>query len=309
MYLQPEQRAANTQTPTAVNAATHDYYPSRLTQPPASLFLPRREPIGEQVSADGPLTEKQCQRFIRDGFLFEPHFLSGELLAACQAELHHLLSDPQHRGQDYAVTEPGSGAVRSLFAVHRLSSLFRQLSELPALTARVHQLLGGDSDIHQSRINYKPGFVGRGFAWHSDFETWHAEDGMPAMHAVSASIILTDNHAFNGPLMLIPGSHRQFVPCLGDTPADHYRQSLRAQRVGVPGDDAIAELVKRGGIQAPTGPAGSLLLFDCNTLHGSNANMSPDPRSNIFFVYNRRDNRCGEPFAARQRRPDFLCHR
>ena len=57
---------------------------------------------------------------------------------------------------------------------------------------------------------------------------------MPSMHAVSASIVLTDNHHFNGPLMLIPGSHKVFVPCLGATPDDHHKQSLKTQEFGVP---------------------------------------------------------------------------
>ncbi len=43
-----------------------------------------------------------------------------------------------------------------------------------------------------------PGFTGSGFYWHSDFETWHAEDGMPSMRAVSCSIALTENFAYNG---------------------------------------------------------------------------------------------------------------
>ncbi len=162
--------------------------------------------------------------------------------------------------------------------------------------------------MHQSRINYKPGFKGKGFNWHSDFETWHAEDGMPAMHAVSASIILTDNHLFNGPLMLIPGSHKHFIPCVGPTPEEHHKQSLKTQQIGVPSEHALTKMIDRYGIEAPTGPAGSLLLFDCNTLHGSNANISPDPRSNVFFVFNRRDNACGEPYAAKKRRPRFLGH-
>ena len=119
---------------------------------------------------------------------------------------------------------------------------------------------------------------------------------------------LTDNHEFNGPLMLIPGSHKVFVPCLGETPDDHHQQSLKQQELGVPSREALRELVARHGIEAPKGAAGGLLLFDCNTLHGSNANMSPDPRSNVFFVYNRLDNACGEPFAARSRRPGFLAH-
>ena len=76
----------------------------------------------------------------------------------------------------------------------------------------------------------------------------------------------------------------------------------------VPGNDVLQALIERGGIEAPTGKAGGLILFDCNTLHGSNANMSPDPRSNVFFVYNRRDNVCDRPYAARRRRPSFLAH-
>src|SRR3546814_8501331 len=69
-------------------------------------------------------------------------------------------------------------------------------------------LLGDDVYVHQSRLNYKPGFVGKEFYWHSDFETWHVEDGMPQMRALSMSILLAPNTVLNGPLMIIPGSHR-----------------------------------------------------------------------------------------------------
>ncbi|MES8739290.1 phytanoyl-CoA dioxygenase family protein, partial [Cutibacterium acnes] len=72
--------------------------------------------------------------------------------------------------------------------------------------------------IHQSRINLKNGFNGKEFYWHSDFETWHVEDGMPNMRAVSCSITLTDNTVYNGSLMVIPGSHKYFVSCVGETP-------------------------------------------------------------------------------------------
>src|SRR5690606_13566545 len=115
---------------------------------------------------------------------------------------------------------------------------------------------------------------------------WHTEDGMPRMRAVSASIMLTDNNEFNGPLMLIPGSHQYFVPCQGETPRMNWRESLKVQRVGIPDREDLARLATQGGIQAPKGPPGSLLLFECNTLHASNRNLSPWPRANLFFVYN-----------------------
>ncbi|NIC07090.1 ectoine hydroxylase [Billgrantia bachuensis] len=286
-----------------------DSYPTRLAKPLDTLWLERQEGVVRGSTDEGPLSQAQLDEFERKGFLFEPDFVSGEELDELRRELSELLNRDDFRGRDFSITEPDSQEIRSLFAVHYLSERFAALARDERLVGRVRQILGGDAYVHQSRINYKPGFEGKGFSWHSDFETWHAEDGMPAMHAVSASIVLTDNHEFNGPLMLIPGSHRVFVPCLGETPDDHHRQSLKRQEFGVPGREALRELVARHGIEAPKGAAGGLLLFDCNTLHGSNANMSPDPRSNVFFVYNRRDNACVEPFAARRRRPSFLAHK
>jgi len=301
------------QTPTRGQTGTpcsyrEDPYPTRVRTAPDPLWLNRREPVIAAENNTGPLSRAQLREFAERGFLFQPCFLDRREVAELSAELHDLLARDDFRGRDFTITEPDSQEIRSLFAVHFLSRRFARLARDPRLLGRARQILGGEVYVHQSRINYKPGFHGRGFNWHSDFETWHAEDGMPAMRAVSASIVLTDNHRFNGPLMLVPGSHRVFVPCLGETPEEHHKQSLRAQRFGVPGYDVLRELIARQGIEAPTGVAGGLLLFDCNTLHGSNANMSPDPRSNVFFVYNRCDNACGEPYAARRRRPRFLAH-
>lgn len=285
-----------------------DNYPTRLARPLGMPWLNRQEAVVKGRASEGPLSQDKLDRFERDGFLFEPNFLAPDEVAELRQELKRLLENDDFRGKDFTITEPDSQEIRSLFAVHYLSRRFARLARDERLTDRVRQILGGDAYVHQSRINYKPGFQGKGFNWHSDFETWHAEDGMPAMHAVSASIVLTDNHYFNGPLMLIPGSHKVFVPCLGETPDDHHKQSLKTQQFGVPSHEALRGLIDDCGIEAPTGAAGGLLLFDCNTLHGSNANMSPDPRSNVFFVYNRCDNSCGEPYAARRRRPAFLAH-
>lgn len=286
----------------------HDPYPTRLREPLDELWLPRREKVVRGTTQDGPLSRADLETFDRKGFLFEPEFISGDELTELRKELNAQLARKDLQGRDFTITEPGGQEIRSLFAVHFLSAIFGRLAQDERLLGRVRQILGGDAYIHQSRINYKPGFEGKGFNWHSDFETWHAEDGMPAMHSVSASIVLTENHEFNGPLMLIPGSHRVFIPCVGETPSDNYRQSLKQQEVGVPSREALRRLIARNGIEAPKGAPGGLLLFDCNTLHGSNANMSPDPRSNVFFVFNRKDNRCEQPYAAERGRPRFLAH-
>jgi ectoine hydroxylase len=48
------------------------------------------------------------------------------------------------------------------------------------------------------------------------------------------------------------------------------------------------------------------VLFDCNTLHASADNLSPDDRSNLFFVFNSTENATTAPFAAPRPRPAWV---
>ena len=282
-----------------------DFYRTRGTSV-ADMFS-RREPVvhnsGDTRRA-GPLDTAQLERFERDGFLSLEGFFPPEVVAPFLDELDTMAEDADFCGRKEVIMDPNREKIRSVFAMHGLSEAFDRLTRDPRLLGMAHQILGSDVYIHQSRINSKTGFSGSGFEWHSDFETWHSEDGMPAMRAVSASIMLTDNNPFNGPL--IPGSQDYFVPCAGETPDNNWEQSLKRQTTGVPSREDIAQLANRRGIEAPTGPAGSLLLFECNTLHASNANMSPWPRANLFFVYNSVENQLVEPFAKKKPRPEYL---
>ena len=290
--------------------AFSDPFPTRVRE--RRGFVRRIDPVVHARSSqrwNGPLDEVALSRYERDGFLWFNGFFSRERVEPFFDELKELAGDEKLMASDQVIRDPETGTIRSVFGMHELSKRFDRLTRDPRILGMVRQLLGSEVYIHQSRINDKFGFQGSGFDWHSDFETWHAEDGMPRMRAVSASIMLTDNNEFNGPLMLIPGSHHWFVPCVGETPERNWESSLKAQKIGVPDREALAELAGKGGIQAPKGPAGSLLLFECNTLHASNENMSPWPRSNLFFVYNSIDNQLEEPYAAPQRRPAYLATR
>jgi ectoine hydroxylase len=64
-----------------------------------------------------------------------------------------------------------------------------------------------------------------------------------------------------------------------------------------------------GGITSCTGKAGSVVFFDCNTMHGSNGNITPYPRSNLFFVYNSVDNQLEAPKSGLKPRPEFIAAR
>lgn len=284
-----------------------DPYPSRSGAKPA--LLPRREPVLCGMADTGPLDNERLQSYADNGFLTLDGLFADDEIAAWGNELASMRKDPALRAREETVTEPGSDEVRSIFAVHLLGGLIARLCRDERIVAVARQILGADVYFHQSRVNYKPGFKGKPFYWHSDFETWHVEDGMPAMRALSCSIALTPNTPHNGPLMLIPGSHKHFLACVGETPEEHYKQSLKAQEYGVPDPANLATMVKRNGIVAPTGPAGSITFFDCNVMHGSNSNITPQPRSNVFIVFNRCDNTLVKPYCGLPPRPQFIANR
>ncbi len=285
-----------------------DIYPSRTDR--GSAILARQDPVvyGDGQFADA-LNSEQLGSYEKNGFLvIRELFSDDETLALCD-EVQRLLADRDIASLEEAITEPGSDAVRSVFRVHELSERIDALSRDPRLLDVARQILGSEVYIHQSRVNYKPGFKGKEFYWHSDFETWHVEDGMPTMRALSCSVLLTDNNACNGPLMLVPGSHTQFISCEGETPDDHYKESLKKQEYGVPDPLSLKLLVDQGGIEAVTAPAGSVVFFDCNTMHGSSGNISPWPRANVFMVYNSIENTLNPPKYGLDPRPEYIARR
>ena len=287
---------------------TTDLYPSRHAATPA--LLPRRDPVLHGGwREDAPLSREQAELFEAQGFLVLDDLFDEAEVTILQAETGRLLGDPASLDPETVISEPGSDELRSIFRIHAQSPVIARLAADARLAGLARFLLDDEVYLHQSRLNYKPGFEGKEFYWHSDFETWHTEDGMPRMRAISISIALSDNHAVNGPLMLIPKSHKHYVTCVGRTPDDHFKQSLRRQAVGTPDDGSLRRLVEQGGIDAPTGPAGSIVLFDCNTMHGSNGNITPYPRSNIFAVYNSVENALVQPFGGTRPRPDFIASR
>ncbi|MFC7341161.1 ectoine hydroxylase [Saccharopolyspora griseoalba] len=291
---------------TVADLRTKDRYPSRGA---TSELIERTDPTVWPGVSTGPATSEELASHEAKGFHVVEGLLSPAEVQTYWQELERLCRDPAVRDDERTIVERSSDEVRSIFEVHKTSSLIAELARDPRILDRARQVLGSDVYVHQSRINYMPGYRGTGFYWHSDFETWHTEDGMPAPRAVSTSIALTDNYPFNGGLMLMPGAHRTYVSCAGETPEDNYKSSLKAQEVGVPPEDEITELAYEHGIEQFTGPAGSALWFDCNSMHGSGNNITPYPRSNIFLVFNSVENTLVEPYAAKSPRPSYIASR
>lgn len=285
-----------------------DVYPSRNGQ--NARLIGRQDPVVHASKEQSPPVDcSLIDAYNEQGFVVLNNMFTPDEVSTFQQELDRLRADPKTQQSADVITEPNSNDLRSLFRVHENSPNFKALAADERLADLARYLLDDEVYIHQSRLNYKPGFRGKEFYWHSDFETWHMEAGMPRMRALSMSITLTENFDCNGPLMLIPGSHKQYVVCEGETPKDHYLTSLKKQEYGVPSDDCLETLVAQGGIVSAAGKPGSVIVFDCNLMHGSNGNITPFPRSNAFFVYNALSNKVVNPFCAQTPRPEHVCTR
>lgn len=278
-----------------------DRYPTRLQH--AIDPIPRSEPTAWGTVGDGPLSHNALNKYSEAGSLIQYQTIPDNQIPTLRDELNYIAAVLEPA--DPRIIRDPDGTIRSIFQPHLLSERIAEAAQLDTVLPVARQLLGGDVYIHQARINYMSGFTSTGFYWHSDFETWHAEDGMPSMRAVTCCIALTPNYPYNGTLMTMPGSHQTFYPCVGATPVDNHLSSLAAQRVGIADHETLSEAAALG-IDQFVGPAGTALWFDCNTLHGSNSNITPFPRSNLFLVFNSIDNQLVDPFAASQPRPEFL---
>jgi L-proline 4-hydroxylase len=240
------------------------------------------------------LTQEQLQQFDRDGYLFFPSLFSAAEIKALTDEVPALFA--QRRPEN--VREKASDAVRTNFAAHMYSRVYARLGRHPRMVEPVKQLFGEDVYMHQFKINGKVAFDGDLWQWHQDFGTWQADDQMPTARAMNIAIFLNDVNEFNGPLMFIPGSHK-----LGVVDAEH-DTSTTSYPLWTINHETIRKLVESGGLVAPKGPAGSMIMFHGCLVHGSTANLSPWDRWNVYLSLCAVSNHI-----RRFKRPAYIAHR
>src|SRR5256884_4247728 len=239
------------------------------------------------------LNPQQVQEFDREGYLFFPGLFTREETKVLSDEVPRLSA--QRRPEN--VREKGSDAVRTNFAAHMYSFPFAKLARHPRMVEPIMQLFGEELYMHQFKINGKMAFDGDVWQWHQDYGTWKNDDLMPEARAMNVAIFLDEVNEFNGPLMLIPGSHK-----LGVLDADH-DTATTSYPLWVINHETIAKLVERGGIVAPKGPPGSMILFHGCLVHASTSNLSPWNRVSVYLSLCAVSNHI-----RRFKRPGYIAH-
>ena len=240
------------------------------------------------------LSEAQIQAFNEQGYVFLPEVFARKEIAVLMDEIPGIFAQAREEN----VREKDGRTVRTTFAAHTFNDAFARLGRHPRLIEPVMQLLGGPVYMHQFKINAKAAFDGDVWQWHQDYGTWARDDLMPEPRAMNIALFLDEVSEFNGPLMFIPGSHKR-----GKLDAGHDLQTT-SYPLWTLDNDTVRRLVGEGGIVAPKGPAGCVLMFHCNLVHASPSNISPFDRTIVYLSLCHVDNHI-----RRFKRPAWIAHR
>jgi ectoine hydroxylase len=239
------------------------------------------------------LTPAQLDQFHKEGWLFLPELFTQEEVAVLRREAEEI-----YKEQREEVWREKSGAPRTAFAAHKYNEAFRILGAHPRMIEPIEQVFGEGVYMHQFKINAKSAFTGDVWQWHQDYGTWKRDDGMPEPRAMNIAIFIDEVMPINGPLMLVPRSQ-----AAGDLKASH-DTSTTSYPLWTLDEATVTRLVNEGGIVAPTGKPGGMLMFHGNLVHGSAGNITPYPRKIVYLTLNACSNYIRTPT-----RPEFIAHR
>jgi ectoine hydroxylase len=240
------------------------------------------------------LEQDQLRHFDEQGFVFLPQVFSAAEVRTLRREVPAILAQERQE----VVREKDGKTPRTAFAAHTYNDMFGRLARHPRLIEPVEQLLDGPVYIHQFKINAKAAFDGDVWQWHQDYGTWQRDDAMPEARAMNIALFLDEVTEFNGPLMFIPKSHKRGVLEAG------HDVTTTSYPLWTLDHDSVRALVEEGGLVAPKGPAGSVLMFHGNLVHASPSNLSPWDRTIVYISACHVDNHI-RAF----KRPAWIAHR
>ena len=169
--------------------------------------------------------------------------------------------EPGHR--------PDAPRVRRVKTPHKFFDGFRRLYREPRLVAILQALLGPAVRLQGSKINLKAPHFGSPVEWHQDWAFYpHTNDDLLAV-----GVMLDDAISDNGPLMVVPGSHRGPI-------FDHHADGYFCGAV-----DPAAVKQELARAVPLTGRAGSMSFHHVRLLHGSAQNVSKLPRALLLYEY------------------------
>jgi ectoine hydroxylase-related dioxygenase (phytanoyl-CoA dioxygenase family) len=223
------------------------------------------------------LTQAQREHYFREGYVLLEKIIGDEWIRKLRAATEELVErsrkvtksdtifdlEPTHR--------PDAPRLRRVSNPVEHHPVFWEYCTKSPLGDIVADLVGPDVKFHHSKLNYKWAQGGEEVKWHYDISFWPHTNYSP----LTVGTYIYDCGPDNGPLGVLPRSH-ELEPMLSQF--DH-----QGRWTGCLRDEDVAKLDLSKTVYL-TGPAGSLTLHNCRTLHASPKNLSDTGRPLLLFT-------------------------
>ena len=225
------------------------------------------------------LNQDQLSAYREDGFLVIRSVFDVDTVSRMRMAVDRLIGEARGLTEHNAVYDldpahtPQRPRVRRIKQPHLVDPVFDEVMRNPTLLGWLSQLLPSGVRIKSSKLNMKEGGGGAPVEWHQDWAFYpHTNDDVLAV-----GVMLDDCKMENGPLLLLPGSHKG--PVHDHHSGGFFCGAMDPQACDVDFSKAVASI----------GPAGSISIHHARLVHGSAENLSSDPRKLLLFEFTAAD--------------------
>jgi ectoine hydroxylase-related dioxygenase (phytanoyl-CoA dioxygenase family) len=226
------------------------------------------------------LTSEQRAAYERDGFIAVAGLVGEDWLRRLRAVTSEFVEHSRALTESNILfdLEPDHTAesprLRRLVSPADLHETFWEFMSTSVIVDMVEDLIGPDVKFHHSKLNFKAPRGGEEVKWHQDIQFWPHTNYSP----LTVGVFLSDVEPNMGNVGFVPGSHlgELFDEYDGDT------------WVGCISDASLARVNVAAAV-FPVGPAGSITVHNCRTVHGSAPNRSSRERPLLLQTYSAAD--------------------
>ena len=225
------------------------------------------------------LTAAQIEEYDRIGAIVVPDVLNAAELAELRAVTDGFVARARQVTQHDAIYDledshtPQLPRVRRIKAPHLHHDAYARLVRHPRIVAILQSLWPSGVRFDTAKLNMKSAGFGAAVEWHQDWAFYpHTNDDLAAI-----GVMMDDMDLANGPLLIVPGSHKGTV-------FDHHAEGAFCGAMNPENRDCdYASAVPL------TGRAGSITLHHVRAVHGSAPNLSNKERRLLLFQYRAAD--------------------
>jgi ectoine hydroxylase len=223
------------------------------------------------------LSQAQREQYQRNGWVAVPGLVDSGWLERLRRVTDEFVDASRELTESNILYDLDVGHTADEPRLRRLSSptdlhaTYWEFASQSVITDVAVDLLGPDVKFHHSKLNFKAPRGGEEVKWHQDIQFWpHTNYDL-----LTIGVFLEDVEAGMGEVGFVPRSHDGPLFDLYDED-ERWVGALRDRDVERAGVDAA---------EYPIGPAGTITVHNCRTVHGSAPNRSDRPRPLLLQTY------------------------